>query len=459
MSHEDGRKRRRLNDSPDASGSDTEGYPWNSENESDQEGFGASGGPSSEVASEAASEAACVEVVRLHTKLEYWRLRFAHEERLMREEARLAAQREREAKAAMQQAQERSRREREERERRERERSRREREEKAREEVPEWRPAEDAQEICTDIRSLEDLVAFAVGLDMGKNYMFDKMRLRRILPALRRLQRLVGQQVLKNEVARQVLCFLQEGKLRGMHHTVIMGPPGAGKSTVAAALADIYHGLGLVESRDGPHTNELTGELSPYPLVVGTRASMVGAYVGHTVARTQAVCDRARGGVLLIDEAYELGQSDTFSQECIDALNRNLSERAHSFICILAGYEKELDEKVFARNPGMARRFPHRYVMEPYQAVDLQQILMLQFEEHGVQCAATPAELAEFFGRNSFPNLGGDMQTLAAHALKHRTRRLFGRAPGPITLQDLQAGREDLHSNQPNNSPPPSMYG
>ena len=48
----------------------------------------------------------------------------------------------------------------------------------------------------------------------------------------------------------------------------------------------------------------------------------------------------AKGGVLLIDEAYSLGnedKKDSFAKECIDTINQNLTEGKADFICIIAG--------------------------------------------------------------------------------------------------------------------------
>src|SRR5438093_1618571 len=76
------------------------------------------------------------------------------------------------------------------------------------------------------------------------------------------------------------------------------------------------------------------------------RTDLVGEYLGHTAHKTQRVIDDADGGVLFIDEAYSLGaddKRDSFSKECIDTLNQNLSENRSKFICIIAGYPDELE--------------------------------------------------------------------------------------------------------------------
>jgi len=60
--------------------------------------------------------------------------------------------------------------------------------------------------------------------------------------------------------------------------------------------------------------------------------------------KTQEVIDSAKGGVLLIDEAYSLGnedKKDSFAKECIDTINQNLTEGKADFICIIAGYKEE----------------------------------------------------------------------------------------------------------------------
>ena len=52
----------------------------------------------------------------------------------------------------------------------------------------------------------------------------------------------------------------------------------------------------------------------------------LGQYLGQTAIKTQKAIDNAKGGVLLIDEAYSLGNSegrDSYSKECIDTINQN----------------------------------------------------------------------------------------------------------------------------------------
>ena len=71
-------------------------------------------------------------------------------------------------------------------------------------------------------------------------------------------------------------------------HLVFSGNPGTGKTTVARLFADILREEGLLERGH---------------LVEATVGDLEGEYVGQTRIKAQALCNRARGGVLFIDEA------------------------------------------------------------------------------------------------------------------------------------------------------------
>merc|ERR1711991_1200935 len=106
-----------------------------------------------------------------------------------------------------------------------------------------------------------------------------------------------------------------------MLHTVITGPPGVGKTELGRILGHIYKGMGVLKK----------GHLK-----IVKRSDLIGKYLGHTAAKTQDVIDECSGGVMFIDEAYSLCNKegrDSFSKECIDTLNQNLTER-RDFLCI-----------------------------------------------------------------------------------------------------------------------------
>lgn len=137
------------------------------------------------------------------------------------------------------------------------------------------------------------------------------------------------------------------GSGRFRPHMALMGAPGTGKSTVARLFGDILREDGLLPK--GHFVKVSVDEL-------------VGEYVGHTRPKTRAVCERARGGVLFIDEAYGLmsgknshGDAD-FGKEAIEVLIQFMEDNDDSLV-ILAGYTADIKRLIAEGNDGFERRF------------------------------------------------------------------------------------------------------
>ena len=154
------------------------------------------------------------------------------------------------------------------------------------------------------------------------------------------------------------------------HHMVFTGPPGTGKTTVARLVAEIFGSLGL---------------LAKGHLVEVTRSDLVAGYVGQTAPRTQAVVDRAIGGVLFIDEAYTLAPDQAgndFGREAIEALLKRMEDDREKFVVIVAGYPDEM-ARFIGSNPGLASRFSETVDFPDYTAEELLAILRLMVEKSG----------------------------------------------------------------------------
>ena len=138
-------------------------------------------------------------------------------------------------------------------------------------------------------------------------------------------------------------------------HMVFSGNPGTGKTMIARLMARIYKSLGI---------------LSKGQLVEVDRSGLVAGYVGQTAIKTSEVIEKAKGGVLFIDEAYALtnrGGND-YGQEAVDTLLKAMEDNRDDLIVIVAGYV-ELMEEFIHSNPGLESRF-NRFLHFPDYSID-----------------------------------------------------------------------------------------
>ena len=92
------------------------------------------------------------------------------------------------------------------------------------------------------------------------------------------------------------------------------------------------------------------------------KSQLVAGYVGQTESLTREVIRRAMGAVLFIDEAYELADGQ-FGKDSLDILLKQLEDRRGEFVCIVAGYTKEMTDFINS-NSGLRSRFPLRNCFE-----------------------------------------------------------------------------------------------
>lgn len=147
-------------------------------------------------------------------------------------------------------------------------------------------------------------------------------------------------------------------------HLAFMGNPGTGKTTVARIVGHIYKQLGL---------------LSKGHFVEVSRTDLIAGYQGQTALKVRQVIDKAKGGVLFIDEAYSITEndhSDAYGRECLTELTKALEDYRDDLVVIVAGYVKPM-EKFFDSNPGLKSRFNTFVQFNDYDADELFQILVI----------------------------------------------------------------------------------
>ena len=299
--------------------------------------------------------------------------------------------------------------------------------------------------ITKNIETLDDLIDLGKLYKHGerKKYNIDMVALSKLVEPLTDLKRMIGMPKLKKAILDQVIYFLQnfEEKNTHMMHTIIEGPPGSGKTEVAKIMGRIYARLGFLKKDKVSSVR---------------RSDLIGQYLGQTAAKTQKAIDNAKGGVLLIDEAYSLGNPegrDSYSKECIDTINQNLSEGKGEFICIIVGYKKALKDSFFAYNPGLERRFPFRYTIDEYNHVDLLNIFKKLLEDYKWDLNCEENKLVGFFEENRkiFEFNGGDLETLIQCSKIAHSRRVFmldEEEKKKLTIEDLKAGLKSMMDNE-----------
>ncbi len=151
-------------------------------------------------------------------------------------------------------------------------------------------------------------------------------------------------------------------------HMVFSGNPGTGKTMIARFMARVYHSLGI---------------LSKGQLVEVDRSGLVAGYVGQTAIKTAKVLEKAKGGVLFIDEAYTLTSKseNDFGFEAVDTVLKSMEDNRDDLVVIVAGYT-ELMEKFIASNPGLQSRFNKYVEFDDYTAEEMRGIFDLQCKKN-----------------------------------------------------------------------------
>lgn len=197
--------------------------------------------------------------------------------------------------------------------------------------------------------------------------------------AIDKLDELIGLKDAKEQIKKLLSVAIVNKKrqdqgleeIKGMsNHMVFAGAAGTGKTTVAKIFGEALYQEGILKKDT---------------FIQATRKDLVGRYVGETALKTNALIQKARGGILFIDEAYSLKSESAsdFAPEAVAELIACMEEYRDDLVVILAGYTKDMENFIYHDNEGLPSRFNSWVYFDSYEEPELNQILRLHLKSQG----------------------------------------------------------------------------
>ena len=272
--------------------------------------------------------------------------------------------------------------------------------------------------------------------------------------SLDQLYRLIGMENIKAQISELVrlVRFYRETNRDVLNsfflHTVFIGNPGTGKTTVARILTQIYKALGVLERGHMVETD---------------RQGLVAGHVGQTAIKTAERIDESMGGVLFIDEAYSLtqraGSGGDFGDEAIQTLLKRMEDHRGRFFVFVAGYPDNM-EAFLKANPGLNSRFDKILKFEDYSPKELNRIaLQMLAQENVVPSPEAEEHIKEYLAflhryRDKYFGNARTVRNIVNEAIKNHNLRLAALSPEErahtpanlLTIEDVQSFKTDKSS-------------
>ena len=184
------------------------------------------------------------------------------------------------------------------------------------------------------------------------------------------LDSLVGRDDIKNFIALQLYTFSRNPRIfmTKFQNIILEGASGIGKTKLAEVIGHVYSYSGII-------LRNVVG--------IHTKQAMTTAFVNESGNMTRRLLLSHLGGIVFIDEAYDLGAPKTAYGQGIDHGHEAIAEMVNFIdkmkgLCLIiaAGYRKDMEERFVKANDGIPRRFPHKRVLKRYDSKELTTILL-----------------------------------------------------------------------------------